>query len=92
MPSIPLVIGRDAQQEQEIREYFLHKPVDCFASFDLLLQFIERCIEDGKDAALFRNAATYIACGCSVDGKSNAPTATGGRGMPSIDRFNPFSI
>jgi hypothetical protein len=48
-------------------------------AFELMIQFIERCREDGKNPFPYQNAAIHIACGCSIDGKSNAPTADGGR-------------
>lgn len=66
------------QDESEVRQYFQHKPQDSVICFDLLIQFVDRCKKDNKDATLFRNAATYIACGCSVDGKSNSPAYTPG--------------
>lgn len=83
-------VSRDIQQEEQLRQYASRKPTDQFVCFDLMLQFIERCIEDKKDPTPYRETAIYIACGCSVDGKSNSPSASGGRSMPSMDRYNPF--
>jgi hypothetical protein len=89
-----MITDRQLEQvrERQIREYFQHKPADRFIAFDLMIQFIDRCIADGKDPTPFRNAAIYIACGCSVDGKSNAPAATGGRSMPSLNYLNPWAL
>jgi hypothetical protein len=49
-------------------------PKDVIA-FELMVQFVERCLEDARDPTPFRQAAIHIACGCSVEGKSNAPTS-----------------
>lgn len=78
------------QIEISFREQYL--PLEPLFCFDLMTQFIDRCIEDGKDPTPFRHAAIYIACGCSVDGKSNAPAATGGRSMPSLKNQDPFAL
>jgi hypothetical protein len=79
------------EQDQALREYVASKPAEWVVAWELMLQFIDRCIEDGKDATSFRNAVTYIACGCSVDGKSNAPAASGGRWMPSLNVSGKFN-
>lgn len=71
-------------EDQELHQWIGSQPNQNFVAFDIMIQFIERCIEDGKDPTPFREAAIYIATGCSVDGKSNAPTASGSRYMPSI--------
>jgi hypothetical protein len=74
---------------QDIRALIRQTPTE-FQAFDLMLQFVERCIEDGKDPQTFRNAAIFLACRCSVNGKSMAPAAPGGRSMPSLNYLNPW--
>jgi hypothetical protein len=73
--------ANDVITDEDIELYLdiQHSLSSSVIAFELMIQFIERCIEDKKDPTLFRNAVSYIACGCSMDGKSNAPASDGAR-------------
>ena len=76
------------ERDEKLHHWIGDQPSRSVVAYELMVQFAERCREDGKDAGPFQRAATYIACGCSIDGESNSPTASGGRWMPSLNRGN----